>query len=81
MQQDAVAEGKEGKTESEHSAWLHVDEAFGLWAAAPPRLEGLVAGGDRADPWAVDAHEWLNVPYDCAFAIVAPPEGYRVRWR
>jgi glutamate/tyrosine decarboxylase-like PLP-dependent enzyme len=55
---------------SEHDAWLHVDGAFGLWAAASPRLETLVAGRERADSWAVDGHKWLNVPYDCAFAIV-----------
>jgi glutamate/tyrosine decarboxylase-like PLP-dependent enzyme len=57
----------------EHGAWVHVDGAFGLWAAASPRLAGLVSGHAGADSWAVDAHKWLNVPYDCALAIVAHP--------
>jgi glutamate/tyrosine decarboxylase-like PLP-dependent enzyme len=57
----------------EHGAWVHVDGAFGLWAAASPRLASLVRGHAGADSWAVDAHKWLNVPYDCALAIVADP--------
>jgi glutamate/tyrosine decarboxylase-like PLP-dependent enzyme len=54
----------------EHNAWCHVDGAFGLWAAASPTLRGLVEGVAQADSWATDAHKWLNVPYDCGFAIV-----------
>jgi glutamate/tyrosine decarboxylase-like PLP-dependent enzyme len=61
----------------EHGAWLHVDGAFGMWAAASPRLRHLVAGAERADSWAVDAHKWLNVPYDGALAIVADREAVR----
>ena len=57
-----------------HGAWLHVDGAFGLWAAASPRFEHLMAGRERAQSWATDAHKWLNVPYDCALAIVAQPD-------
>jgi glutamate/tyrosine decarboxylase-like PLP-dependent enzyme len=49
----------------EHGAWLHIDGAYGLWAAASPTLRRLVSGAERADSWAVDAHKWLNVPYDC----------------
>jgi glutamate/tyrosine decarboxylase-like PLP-dependent enzyme len=59
---------------AEAGAWLHVDGAFGLWAAAAPALAHLVAGRERAQSWALDAHKWLNVPYDCALAIVADPE-------
>jgi glutamate/tyrosine decarboxylase-like PLP-dependent enzyme len=60
-----------------HAAWLHIDGAFGMWAAASPRLRALVAGAERADSWAVDAHKWLNVPYDGALAIVADREAVR----
>lgn len=60
-----------------HGAWLHVDGAFGLWAAAAPSTRHLTGGVARADSWAVDAHKWLNVPYDCAAAIVAHPDAHR----
>jgi glutamate/tyrosine decarboxylase-like PLP-dependent enzyme len=55
----------------EYGAWVHVDGAFGLWAGASPALRHLVAGYQRADSWATDAHKTLNVPYDCGIAIVA----------
>ncbi len=58
-------------------AWLHVDGAFGLWAAASPELRHLVKGVELADSWATDAHKWLNVPYDCGIAFVAHPDSHR----
>jgi len=57
-------------------AWLHVDGAFGLWAAASPRLRHLTVGCDRADSWATDAHKWLNVPYDCGLVFCRHPEAH-----
>jgi glutamate/tyrosine decarboxylase-like PLP-dependent enzyme len=58
-------------------AWVHVDAAFGLWAKAASRLRALADGVEHADSWAVDAHKWLNVPYDSGVAIVAHPAAHR----
>ncbi|HET9610500.1 MAG TPA: aminotransferase class V-fold PLP-dependent enzyme [Acidimicrobiales bacterium] len=54
----------------EHGAWVHVDGAFGLWAAANPETRPLVAGAEQADSWATDGPKTLNVPYDCGLAVV-----------
>jgi glutamate/tyrosine decarboxylase-like PLP-dependent enzyme len=61
----------------EHGAWVHVDGAFGLWAAASPSLRDQLDGVETADSWATDAHKTLNVPYDCGVAIVAKPGATR----
>jgi glutamate/tyrosine decarboxylase-like PLP-dependent enzyme len=69
---DAIADATEPA-----GAWLHVDGAFGLWAAAAPSLRDLVRGVERADSWATDAHKWLNVPYDSGIAFCAHPDAHR----
>jgi glutamate/tyrosine decarboxylase-like PLP-dependent enzyme len=61
----------------EQEAWLHVDGAFGLWAAASPSLRHLVENIELADSWATDAHKWLNVPYDCGVAFCRHPVSHR----
>ncbi len=58
-------------------AWVHVDGAFGLWAAAAPARVHLVDGFADADSWATDAHKWLNVPYDSGLAFVRDPAPLR----
>jgi glutamate/tyrosine decarboxylase-like PLP-dependent enzyme len=61
----------------EAGAWLHVDGAFGLWAAASPRFAHLTDGAERADSWATDGHKQLNVPYDSGLMLCARPEPHR----
>lgn len=56
-----------------HQAWVHVDGAFGLFAAVSPQTRHLIAGIDLVDSVIVDGHKWLNVPYDCGFAFVRDP--------
>jgi len=58
-------------------AWVHVDGAFGLWAAASTAHRGLLAGVANADSWATGGHKWLNVPYACGYAFVADAAAHR----
>ncbi|HKE28642.1 MAG TPA: aminotransferase class V-fold PLP-dependent enzyme [Bryobacteraceae bacterium] len=61
----------------EAGAWVHVDGAFGLWAAASAQCAHLLEGVAEADSWATDAHKWLNVPYDSGLAFVRDPDALR----
>ncbi len=69
--------GESAAVAHRHDAWVHVDGAFGLWAAASPSLRSLLQGYETADSWATDAHKTLNVPYDCGIAVVAHPADVR----
>src|SRR5919106_1569739 len=60
-----------------HEAWLHVDGAVGLWAAASSEFDDLTKGLERADSWSTDAHKWLNVTYDCGFIAVKDADHLR----
>ena len=66
-----------GELTREHGAWLHIDGAFGLWAAASPHHRRLVSGLADADSWTTDGHKWLNVPYDSGIVIVRHPAAHR----
>jgi glutamate/tyrosine decarboxylase-like PLP-dependent enzyme len=61
----------------ESGAWVHVDGAFGLWAAVSPLYSDLLEGASAADSWAIDCHKWLNVPYDSGVAVVRQAEHLR----
>src|SRR5262249_33330949 len=57
-------------------AWVHIDGAFGLWAATSDRVRPLLAGVEQADSWATDGHKWLNLPFDSGFVFVADPAAH-----
>jgi glutamate/tyrosine decarboxylase-like PLP-dependent enzyme len=60
----------------EYGGWVHVDGAFGLWAAAAASTRHLVSGGDQADSWGCDGHKWLNLPQDSGFVFCAHPDDH-----
>ncbi len=60
-----------------YDVWVHVDGAFGLWAAASPKHRHLLRGVELADSWTNDGHKWLNTPFDCGYAFVADAEAHR----
>src|SRR5215213_3483921 len=60
-----------------YRAWVHIDGAFGLWAAASPRYRQLLKEVEAADSWATDGHKWLNVPFDCGYAFIAHADEHR----
>ena len=55
-------------------AWVHVDGAFGIWAAVSPQYAPLLSGAEQADSWAIDCHKWLNVPYDSGLCVLRDPQ-------
>jgi glutamate/tyrosine decarboxylase-like PLP-dependent enzyme len=59
-----------------HRAWVHIDGAFGLWAAASQAYRHLLEGAEQADSWATDGHKWLNLPFDSGFVFVADPSAH-----
>lgn len=61
----------------EHNAWVHVDGAFGLWAATSAKYRHLVKDCEQADSWATDGHKWLNVPFDSGFVCIRDSEAHR----
>jgi len=61
----------------DHRAWVHVDGAFGLWAATSPKYRHLLDGAEQADSWATDGHKWLNLPFDSGLVFVADPAAHR----
>ncbi len=61
----------------QHRAWVHIDGAFGLWAAASPRFRHCLAGASEADSWATDGHKWLNLPHDSGFVFVADARAHQ----
>jgi glutamate/tyrosine decarboxylase-like PLP-dependent enzyme len=61
----------------DHKAWVHVDGAFGLWAATSKKHRHLLDGAERADSWATDGHKWLNLPFDSGLVFVADPAAHR----
>jgi glutamate/tyrosine decarboxylase-like PLP-dependent enzyme len=60
-----------------YRAWVHIDGAFGLWAAASPRFSHCLAGAPAADSWATDGHKWLNLPHDSGFVFVADARAHQ----
>ncbi|HEX3782507.1 MAG TPA: pyridoxal-dependent decarboxylase [Pseudonocardiaceae bacterium] len=65
----------------DNGAWVHVDGAFGIWAAAAPERAAQVAGVQNADSWATDAHKWLNTTYDSGIALVRDPQALHLSMR
>lgn len=70
----AICAKAEQDADGSDRAWVHVDGAFGLWAAAAPATRALLEGYEAADSWVVDGHKWLNTPYDCGMAITRHPQ-------